>query len=80
MIAQTSVRETLGRRLGDYKKWRDDLIIVISRYHGWLQEEGLTKGEDDLRIFELIEALRSDNINAQERRDGFPETEPASRN
>ena len=62
MIAQTSVRETLGRRLGDYKKWRDDLIIVISRYHGWLQEEGLTKGEDDLRIFELIEALRSDKL------------------
>ncbi len=62
MIAQTSVRETLGRRLGDYKKWRDDLIIVISRYHGWLQEEGLTKGEDDLCIFELIEALRSDKL------------------
>ncbi len=62
MTAQTSVSETLGRRLGDYKKWRDDLIIVISRYHGWLQEEGLTEGEDDLRVFELIEALRSDKL------------------
>lgn len=60
--AKTTVSETLGKQLGAYKKWRDDLIIVLSCYHDWLQDEGLTDGEDDLQIFEIIDVLKSDKL------------------
>jgi len=62
MTTETNASDALGRCLGDYKKWRDDLIVLISRYHEWLQAEGVTDGKDDLRIFELIETLKSDKL------------------
>ncbi len=54
--------DALRRRFGDYKRWRDEVIVVISNYHSWLQEQGLVSGEDDLRIFELIETLKADKL------------------
>ena len=60
--AKSSVADTLSKRFGDYKKWRDDLLVVIGNYHAWLQQEGMIQGEDELRIFELIEALKSDKL------------------
>ena len=62
MATDTSLNDTLSKRFGDYKRWRDDLIVVLSHYHDWLQEQGLTHGEDDLRIFELIETLKCDKL------------------
>ncbi len=54
--------DNLKKRFQDYKKWRDELIVVIGNYHVWLQEQDLLSGEEDLRIFELIEALESDKL------------------
>lgn len=53
---------TFSRRLADYRKWRDDLITTISGYQGWVEQQGLGNGEDDLRIYELLDSLRSDKL------------------
>jgi hypothetical protein len=51
-----------GKKLGEYKHWRDELIEVITEYQSWMESQGLTTGEDDLRIYELIDALRADSL------------------
>jgi hypothetical protein len=53
---------TFGKRLGDFKHWRDELIEVIDEYQSWVEQQGLTNGEEDLRVYELLDQLRSDRI------------------
>lgn len=62
MAREIGHNDTLSKRFDDYTKWRDDLIVVLSHYHVWLREQELIDEEDDLRIFELIEALQSDKL------------------
>ena len=62
MVPKSSLDDTLKKRFSNYKKWRDELIVVIGNYHVWLQDQELIDGEDDLRIFELLEALESDKL------------------
>jgi hypothetical protein len=52
----------LSRRLGDYKRWRDELIEIINEYQTWVESHGLASGEEDLQLYELIDALRSDKL------------------
>jgi HPt (histidine-containing phosphotransfer) domain-containing protein len=51
-----------SRRLGNYKRWRDELIDIINEYQTWVESHGLASGEEDLQIYELIDALRSDKL------------------
>ncbi len=51
-----------SKRLGEYKNWRDDLAEIINEYQSWVESQGLANGEDDLRIYELIDALQSDKV------------------
>ncbi|HKQ30797.1 MAG TPA: dynamin family protein [Burkholderiales bacterium] len=51
-----------SKKLGEYKHWRDELVDVITEYQGWMENQGLTTGEDDLRIYELIDALKGDSL------------------
>lgn len=51
-----------SRRLGDYKRWRDELIEIINEYQTWVESHGLASGEEDLKLYELIDALRSDKL------------------
>jgi predicted nucleic acid-binding Zn-ribbon protein len=51
-----------GRRLTDYKSWRDALAAIISEFQTWIEAQGLDNGEDDLRVYELIDALKSDTL------------------
>jgi hypothetical protein len=51
-----------GRRLGEFKHWRDELIELISEYQNWIESQGLSSGEDDLKIYELIDSLRADKL------------------
>src|SRR4030067_2958721 len=51
-----------SRRLGEYKRWRDELIEIINGYQAWVETHGLASGEEDLRLYELIDALRSDKL------------------
>ena len=54
---------TFGKRLGDFKNWRDELVEVIDEYQSWIEQQGLTNGEEDLRVYELLDQLRSDRIS-----------------
>lgn len=51
-----------GKRLSEFKSWRDDLIQIIQEYQTWVEAQGLGNGEDDLRIYELLDQLRSDQL------------------
>ncbi len=51
-----------GKRLGEYKHWRDELIALIAEYQSWVESQGLASGEDDLRIYELLDQLRADKL------------------
>ncbi|HEY8553374.1 MAG TPA: dynamin family protein [Burkholderiales bacterium] len=51
-----------GKRLADYRSWCDELAGVINEYQTWVEAQGLGTGEDDLRVYELIDDLRSDRL------------------
>jgi hypothetical protein len=66
---KTQVREwpmpaidNLGKRLGEYQNWRDELAELIAEYQTWVENQGLASGEDDLRIYELLDSLRADKL------------------
>ncbi len=52
----------LQRKLDSYSNWRHDLLTELEAYKSWLDDEDLLEGEDELRILELIESLKSDKI------------------
>lgn len=45
-----------------YAKWKNDLIREIKSYLDWLEDNDLNDAENDLRIYETVEALKSDKI------------------
>ncbi|MDH3514746.1 MAG: dynamin family protein, partial [Gammaproteobacteria bacterium] len=51
-----------SRRLGDYKRWRDELIEIINEYQTWVESHSLASGEEDLQLYELIDTLRTDKL------------------
>ena len=51
-----------GKRLADYKGWCEELAGLIGEYQTWIETQGLGNGEDDLRVYELIDALQSDKL------------------
>ena len=51
-----------GKRLSDYKNWCDELAGIVGEYQAWIETQGLGNGEDDLRVYELIDALKSDKL------------------
>jgi hypothetical protein len=55
--------DTFGRRLEDYTHWREELVALIHEYQSWIESQGLSNGEDDLRIYELMDSLRADKLN-----------------
>ena len=52
----------LGQRIDALKNWRDELVELVNEYHGWLEKQNLTSGEEDLKLYELTEKLRSDTL------------------
>lgn len=52
----------LQRKLDSYSNWRHDLLTELEAYKSWLDDEDLLEGEDELRVLELIESLKSDKI------------------
>ena len=51
-----------SRQLAHFKRWRDDLAQAISDYQTWVERQGFSDGEQDLRVYELIETLQSDKL------------------
>ena len=53
---------SLARRLTAYKKWCEGLVDTIHDYQHWMEQNGLADGAEDLRVYELMEMLRSDKL------------------
>ena len=45
-----------------YGRWRAQLLEAIGRYQGWLDEHDMGEPEDELRLFEIMQGLRSDRL------------------
>ena len=52
----------LALRLQAYKTWRDQLIEAIQAYQVWIEEQKLHDGQEDLRVYDLIQELQSDKL------------------
>ena len=57
-----NVPDSFSRELAHFKQWRDDLAQAISDYQTWVERQGFSDGEQDLRVYELIETLQSDKL------------------
>lgn len=62
MVTKTNTNCFLTKQLSDYNRWREHLIARIERYQDWIEQEGLAEAEDDLRVYELVEGLKSDEL------------------
>lgn len=49
-------------KLKAFGHWKESLVESINRYSGWLDENDMGSPEDEIRIVELIESLRSDKL------------------
>lgn len=45
-----------------YGRWRGDLNSAIEKYQRWLNANNMSNPETELRIFELLETLKSDHL------------------
>ena len=45
-----------------YGRWRSDIVEAIKKYQTWLEGNKMSSAEVEIRIYELIEALKSDNL------------------
>ncbi len=53
---------SLARRLSAYKRWCEGLADTIREYQHWMEKNGLADGAEDLRVYELMDMLRSDKL------------------
>ena len=53
---------SLARRLSAYKRWCEGLADTIREYQHWMEQTGLADGAEDLRVYELMDMLRSDKL------------------
>lgn len=64
-VQSRNAKAALGgfsRSLSQYRHWRDDLAQAIADYQNWVERQGFSDGEEDLRVYELIEMLQSDKL------------------
>lgn len=45
-----------------YKKWIDGVARAMADYQTWTEQQGVTEGEQDLRVYELIQGLSTDKV------------------
>ena len=45
-----------------YGRWRSEITTAIEKYQQWLEDNNLSTVEIEVRIFELIETLKSDSL------------------
>lgn len=54
--------DEFAARLSRYRNWRKGLISAITDYQQWAEQNETSEGDDDLRIYELIDELKSDKL------------------
>ena len=60
--ALTAAADAFAERLECYRHWREDLTSAITEYQQWAEKNDIAEGADDLRIYELIDDLKSDKL------------------
>jgi hypothetical protein len=45
-----------------FDRWKADLIQVILDYHHWLESQNKSDSEIDVRLFDVIESLKTDHL------------------
>ncbi len=53
---------SLARRLSAYRRWCEGLADTIREYQNWMEKNDLADGAEDLRVYELMDMLRSDKL------------------
>ena len=46
-----------------FGQWKHDLIEAVQTYQAWLEKNRLIQPETELRLYEMVEALRGDQMN-----------------
>ncbi len=54
--------DSLNQQLGAYQAWRETLAQTVQKFQDWLESQKLATPEQELRLFEAVEALRKDRL------------------
>ena len=60
--AKAAASGGFSRSLEMFRTWREDLAQAIADYQSWVERQGFSDGEQDLRVYELVEMLQSDKL------------------
>ncbi|HEC19219.1 MAG TPA: hypothetical protein ENI97_07730 [Gammaproteobacteria bacterium] len=55
-------KDQFTEQLEAYSRWKKDIISHIKAYREWLSDHDMSSPEDDLRMYEILDALDSDHI------------------
>ena len=55
-------KDQFTEQLEAYSRWKEDIVSQIKAYRDWLSSHEMSSPEDDLRIYEILDALDSDHI------------------
>jgi len=56
------VKDQFTEQLEAYSRWKEDTVEQIKAYREWLSAHEMSSPEDDLRMYEILDALDSDHI------------------
>jgi phage shock protein A len=56
------LKEQFTEQLHAYSRWKKDITSQIKTYRKWLSKHDMSSPEDDLRMYEILDALDSDHI------------------
>ena len=51
-----------GERIAGFARWRDEMIAGIQAYKAWLDSNGVADIQQSLRIYDIIESLKSERM------------------
>ena len=55
-------KDQFTEQLEAYSRWKEDIVSHIKSYRDWLSDHDMSSPEDDLRMYEILDALDSDHI------------------
>ena len=55
-------QDQFTEQLEAYNRWKSEISVQIENYRQWLQGRDMSEPEDDLRLYEAIESLKTDQI------------------
>lgn len=54
--------KSLEQQISDFQQWREQLAKAISDYRAWLDQTGASDALQDLRLFDMAEAVKRDKL------------------